>query len=69
MLSLLMLGIIPGTNIQIDFDSWLRVVAVLCTIAVTMNIRRRPQALSAGAVRAVRSLRHSIKPTARPAQS
>ena len=44
MVALLMLGIIPGTNIQIDFIHWLggiEVLAVLCFL-YSIHHRRAP---------------------------
>lgn len=39
--ALLLLGIIPGTNIQISFDSWLRGTAVLLVLVTIFGIYRK----------------------------
>lgn len=42
MVDLLMLGIVPGTNIQINFADWLLgSVCILCVIFVVVLIRSR----------------------------
>lgn len=38
--ALLLLGIIPGTTFQIDFDDWVRGMVVLCGLLVTLVIFR-----------------------------
>ena len=41
MVALLMLGIVPGTNIQIDFGSWLSGIAVLVVLMIVYLARRK----------------------------
>lgn len=48
-----MLGIIPGTTIQITFDDWLYLVALLCGALLVIRIIRHV-GLIAGIVRRVR---------------
>jgi len=40
MISLLMLGIIPGTNIQIDFEDWLLAMSSLAAIGTFVAAMR-----------------------------
>lgn len=40
MVAFLMLGIIPGTDIQIDFNTWLLSMGGICTLLTTFVIYR-----------------------------
>lgn len=40
MTSFLMLGIVPGTSIQIDFNTWLISMGVLCILLFLFGARR-----------------------------
>lgn len=67
MLSLIMLGIIPGTNIQITFEAWL--VAMLVFVAATaalITFRRRTVLLPVAA-NVVRQATQNLRATVRPA--
>ncbi len=67
MVEFLMLGIIPGTNIQITFGEWMRFVLVLCTLtAVYFTLRRRRLFSLLIALSINRAVRR-FKPTALPA--
>ncbi len=58
--ALLMLGIIPGTNIQINFNSWLACMGiVLCLSAISAVHRSRVVPM----LRMARAIRHA-DPTA-----
>ncbi len=41
MVAFLMLGIIPGTNVQIDFTAWLIAMTLLCAMLFARDMRRR----------------------------
>lgn len=40
MIDLLMLGIVPGTNIQIDFGDWMRGICILCVCILCITFVR-----------------------------
>ena len=46
MVALLFLGIIPGTTIQINFDDWLRLVAILCALLLIAAALRKQRILT-----------------------
>lgn len=60
--TLLLLGIIPGTNIQIDFNDWLRFVASLLLIVSALRVIRHRHTI---AVHLHALLASRIKPAAR----
>jgi len=67
MLSLLMLGIIPGTNIQITFEEWL-VAMLLFTVAVAVLFtHRRWISQLPHALKSLRQATQSLRATVRPA--
>ena len=41
MTAFLMLGIIPGTDIQIDFNTWLMSMGMLCLLCIVFAIYRK----------------------------
>lgn len=60
MIDLLMLGIIPGTDIQINFADWLFFSAVIgSSVCIAVAIRHRRQ-LAWTAIRSARLLRHTV---------
>jgi hypothetical protein len=40
MVAFLMLGIIPGTNIQIDFNTWLIIMGIVSVLLCVLAIQR-----------------------------
>lgn len=41
MYDFIVLGIIPGTQIQINFDNWLHFAGSLCLLLIISNMQRR----------------------------
>lgn len=66
MWDLLMLGIIPGTDIQIDFTMWLKIATAFCAALalLTMVLRRLPRRLPANFM-----LRQSLRRSAAQSRS
>lgn len=67
MLSLIMLGIIPGTNIQITFEAWLVVMLVFVAITTAALTFRRWIVLLPAIGTAVRQATQNLRATVRPA--
>lgn len=63
MVAFLMLGIIPGTNIQITFASWVWLVAAIISIATLKTAIRKHRIV---ALFVALSIRHAVK-AAKPA--
>lgn len=61
MAALLFLGLIPGTNIQIDFAHWLLLMGALFAIAALYPFRKKPLGLYILIVLAIRFSTYSTR--------
>jgi hypothetical protein len=67
MLSLIMLGIIPGTNIQITFGVWLTAVALIAFASTALAAYRHRAALAVFIAKSLSLLTRSFRTIVRPA--
>lgn len=67
MLSLLMLGIIPGTNIQISFEAWLVAMLLITFVTLAIFTHRRLISQLLHALKSLRQAAQSSQTTVRPA--
>lgn len=63
MVAFLMLGIIPGTNIQITFADWLRLVAIIVGICIVRAIFRKRRIVAILALVTIHRAIKAAKPT------
>jgi len=67
MLSLLMLGIIPGTNIQISFEAWLVAMLLFTVAAIAIFTHRRWISQLPHMLKSLRQVTQNLRATVRPA--
>lgn len=67
MLSLLMLGIIPGTNIQISFEAWLVTMLIFTVVAIAGFMHRRRLSQLPNVLKSLRQASQNLRTTVRPA--
>lgn len=67
MMNLIMLGLIPGTNIQITFETWLVVMLVFTAIATAVFTHRRWVALLPNISKFFRQATDNLRTTVRTA--
>lgn len=67
MMSLVMLGIIPGTNIQITFESWLVAMLLFAAITAGTFTYRRWVVLLPNTTKFIRQATDNLRTTVRPA--
>lgn len=67
MMSLIMLGIIPGTNIQISFEAWLLAMLFFTATATAVFTYRRWAAMLPNASKFFRQAGENLRTTVRTA--
>ena len=65
MVALLMLGIIPGTNIQINFEEWLAAMVCLAVAYVVFKVLKKRLVLILIIALSIRHSTNTARPTVR----
>lgn len=65
MVAFLMLGIIPGTNIQISFENWLMFMSLLIVVGIVATIIRKRLPLTLMIALTIRHSTHTATPMVR----
>jgi hypothetical protein len=67
MTSLIMLGLIPGTDIQITFEAWLITMLLISTFAAAILTRKHWTSLIQAVYRSIHQTAQNLRTTVRPA--